>query len=183
MVETADQFDKGYGDSTEYKKAKYAMYRPFEASATFTRPADTTPYGQYDAVSNSTSAPTIMTFADVGSVVGEDVSITEAIVISSAAAALPNFRLWLLNASVAATNDNSKLDISDANSTKVVAIIKIEDAYQTNSNSRAESANLAKQVGLASDSKTLYGLLQTDEAYTPASGEVFTVILRGYRMA
>jgi hypothetical protein len=160
-----------------------AFYRPFEVTATITRPADTTAYAQYDAISDSTSAPTILTFSNVAQRVGEDVIVTEAIITSANNTALPNFRLWIFDQSVSATNDNSKLELADADTEKCVAVIKIDDSYLTNSSSRAESANLAKQISCASSSTSLYGLLQTDESYTPISGEVFKIRLRGYRMA
>jgi hypothetical protein len=162
---------------------KNSFYRPFEVTATITRPADTTAYAQYDAISNSTSAPTKLTFSSVAGSNGEDVVITEVIITSTNNTALPNFRLWLFDQSVSATNDNSKLDVADADTEKCVAVVPVDNSYLTNSSSRAESANLAKQVSCASTSKDLYGLLQTDESYTPISEEVFKIRLRGYRMA
>lgn len=160
-----------------------AYYRPFEVSTNFTRPANTTAYAQYDAISNSTSSPTILTFSSVGASNGQTVMLTEIEIISSAAqATLPEFNLWLLNETTTATNDNSALDITDADRDHGQTALKIDNKFKNASNSRVNTLSIAKQIKLASDSQDLYGLLQANNAYTPISGEIFHIILRGYRM-
>ena len=154
-------------------------------TATMTRPANTTQYAAGDQVSDSTSAPTAITFADVATVNGGSGLIVDAVCIDSAyvAAALPNLRLYLFSGSPTPNNDNAAWAASDANA--LVLIGKIEFSAWEVSNAGAGAAgncaSFQRSINLpfkcGSTVNDIYGLLVERGTYTPVSGESWTINL------
>ncbi len=154
-------------------------YRLVQASANFTRPADTTAYAVGDAVTNSTSAPTVfeIDLGALGAVAGQGLEIRKLSVVSSVkGATLPLFNVFLSNATFTATNDNAALDIADATQEADGSWFACDVQNSTASNARASYVNVASPMVLAAADTKLYGTIQAANAYTPASGEKLTII-------
>ena len=153
-----------------------------DGEATITRPADTTAYTAGDAVANSTSAPTTLTFASVARANGgSGVILGAQLIDDSAPATVGQFVLYLFSASPTPTNDNSALSVSDADALNLVGIIP----FTTSKGLTACTVYAPFALGDASPfgftcdaaSSSLFGLLQAANGYTPASAGVLTISL------
>jgi hypothetical protein len=152
-------------------------------TASYTRPADTTAYAAGDAVADSTSAPTALSFANAARVAAGSGVITGCTLTDSANQATKGqFELWIFDASVTPTNDNAAMAMSDGDAAKAVAIFQFTTWFVGNAGSGASGnavsvGTLAGGNGRAfklASGTTLYGLMVARNAYTPVSGEVFT---------
>lgn len=154
----------------------------FSVAASLTRPADTTAYTVGDAVTDSTSAPTTLSLSSVGSGNSSQIEIDSVIVTSSVkGSVLPYFRVYISNNAMTATNDNSAFALSASENNNVCAQIDMGAPYAAVGSTRLERHDLAI-VCTTSSTNTLNVLLVIDNAYTPASGEVFRVIIKGRRL-
>ena len=154
-------------------------YKLVRVSANFTRPSDTTAYAVGDAVTNSTSSPTVfqLDLGALGAVAGQGVEIRKIAVVSSVKQnPLPLFNVYLNNATFTATNDNAALDIADATMEQGGSWFNCDVQNYTASNSRVAYVNIASPMVLAAADTKLYGTIQAANAYTPVSGEKFTII-------
>lgn len=148
-------------------------------STDVTRPADTSGYTANDALSDSTSAPTSggFTFTSAARASGKSGIITDAIITTSAdAATLLQGEIWLFNQAVTNINDNAAFAVTDAEIKTCVGKIPftLEDA---GNNGFYHAQNLG--IGFTcSGSANLRFLVRVKNAYTPASGEVFTFVLK-----
>lgn len=153
----------------------------FNAIGSFTRPADTTAYAVGDAVTNSTSAPTVLQLTIPGAVNGQAYVITEAKVISSnKGATLPLFNLYLFKTTFAATNDNAALAIDQTTYESGGIVVALTEQSSVSAYSRVVATGLNYVRALDANDTKLYATLQAANAYTPASGEKLTVVLYGY---
>jgi hypothetical protein len=153
-------------------------------AATFTRPSDTTAYASGDVVCNSTSVPTIMTFADA--LKYNNAVLQHAMIVTSAnVATKPDLELWLFDTTVAMDNDNAAFTPTDAELLNLVGVVsfatgdfKAGDATGgAGGNAICEATNLGIPINPAA-ADDLYGILVARNAYVPVSGEVFTVRLK-----
>lgn len=147
--------------------------------AQFTRPATHTAFAQFDAVSNSATAPSPMTFKTnlpEGSwqwISG--VRITDSDVATVAA----NWRLYLITGSQApqdtgaAFDDDAALALTEActenwPTSKLQTVYALDTAYNTGVNQRYEYWTEPRpiQVGSTGD---IYGILQVNNAYDPSA--------------
>ena len=156
---------------------------PVSVSTDVTRPADTTAYAANDAWSDSTTAPTAggFTFTSAARKSGGSILITDAIfATSNDAATLLQGELWIFNQAVTNINDNAAFAVSDAEIKTCVAKIPftLEDA---GNNGFAHVQNLAI-LATASGSANLRFLIRVKNAYTPASAEVLTCIIKGIQV-
>lgn len=174
------------GNATAFKAGVNGVLqtgvRGFRAAANFTRPSDTTAYAVWDAISNSTSAPSIMSvdLTSFGAVANQFVCFTNARIISSVAqATLPQVNVFLSNQTFTATNDNAQFSVSDAIAQGETLIIPCLNTYNLSANSRcvSDSGQWVFQLGATTN---IFFALQAANAYTPASGERFDVILEGF---
>lgn len=158
------------------------------ASVSLTRPSDTTAYASGDLVANSTTA---------GSVTLLSWSLPEGglwlrrLRLSSTNTSVTNasFRLWLTTDSAItfSNGDNGALAIGSSTLAigDVLAVIDINlDVALTGSGAIGTATFDEGLVSLygstnANGRATLYGFLEARAAYTPASGEVFTISIRG----
>lgn len=155
------------------------------SSANFTRPANTTAYTAKDAITNSTSAPAVMTFSSCARFNGGTIRLNNAIINCSLAdlATPPNLNLLLFDTSVTPTNDNAAFALSDADSLHMVANLPLIGAFPfyvagaNNQMWRWEANSNGLLVKCASADTALYGLLRTETGFTPASGDVWTATL------
>jgi hypothetical protein len=147
--------------------------------ATFTRPSDTNAYAATDAVSNSTSAPSMMTFTGVaplhswGAICrGAKLFKTTATTTNAA------FDLILYRVSPVAFEDNAAWDPSDTEYLNEVGVVEFlsTDAVASSTNVRWHKTNLDWGV-VSSTANSLFGVLVATAAYSPGSAEVFTVDL------
>lgn len=156
----------------------YDSEKSVEVTATFTRPNDTTAYASGDIVANSTTAGSVVPMSFVFPTgYGKGVHIIAArLQKSSTNATNAGFLLNLYNSSPTPANGDN-----GAYSTTVSDYLG-QINYST---MRAFSDDAAIVDDLSQtqvihfhlDGNTIYGLLETDAAYTPAAQEVFTVTL------
>jgi hypothetical protein len=152
----------------------------------FTRPSDTNAYTAGDSVTDSTSAPTVRTFASAfRSLVPKGRVLSALLIKSDKSVSNATFRLHLFNATVTPTNDNSALSILYTDRAKYIGHIAFT-CKQTQG-----SGDAAFAVGCVADStnnqridlpfvganNTLYGVLEATGAYTPVSAEKFSIQL------
>lgn len=145
-----------------------------KSTATVTRPADTTAYTAGDVVSDTPG--TRFTFTGLPKYVGEGALLQTAVVIDSVLAATPpDLELWLFDADIAAIADNAAFAPTDAELLNLVAIVPLATA--SFKKGTVNQACVSQNIGASFKADTLYGVLVVRNAYTPASGEVFKVVL------
>ena len=151
-------------------------------SATVTRPANTTAYASGDLVANSTTAGSVvpLSFANAARAAGKGGKIVGArLTKSNAGLTNASFRLHLFTAAPATVTDgdNSALSTSGVADYIGALDVVVDRAFTDGAFGRSGaplSGNFLEYVGATT---TLYGLLEARGAYTPASGEVFTVTI------
>lgn len=152
-------------------------------TATFTRPADTTAYTANDLVANSTTAgsvvPMTFYFPNTNGFKLWRVSVSA----NSATNTNAKFKLHLFSNSTitCANGDNGALSTTNSGYLDNVAVDCTGVAFTDNLIGWGTYVNTALQVPLltALTGHKCYGLLQATAAYTPTSGEIFTVTLLG----
>ena len=150
-------------------------------SATFTRPADTTQYSIGDLIANSTTAGSVVPMAfDPGNSAGTgQFRLTRLRIIKSGTSVTAaNLRLHLYeNLPVVANGDNGAWSTDNAahwlGNIDMASMLAFTDGAAGTASAVAGSELLIKMY----QGKTFYGLLANLSTYTPASAEVFTVIL------
>lgn len=151
----------------------------------FTRPGDTTAYTANDVVSNSTVTSALNQVPNFARVNGGGGYIVGARVSTDKKSITPRIRIHLFNASnptVAA--DNAAWRDSYADASKRLGYFDMPamstGADATNSDmSRSLDMTLRVPFVAAAGTRSIYYLLETLDAFTPASGEKFTVTLYG----
>jgi len=151
----------------------------FTVTVTKTRPADTTTYAVDDAVSESTSAGTVWTFANMARNPGEGGMLQGLDLIISTAQSLKfDGELWLFDTAPASgLNDNAAWTPTDAELKTKVCILSFNGgSWRTGSgNGSIELPGLAVSYQCAAGSTSLYGVMRAKNAYIPTSAEDFTV--------
>jgi hypothetical protein len=150
-------------------------------SASFARPANTTAYASGSLVANSTTAGSVvpLTFTLGNSFGPGSFRMTRArISKSGTSAANANFRLHFYQSSPVPTNGDGGAWLTTKaadwlGNIDVTSMLAFTDGCSGTGSAVAGSEMFLK---LASGA-TVYGLLEAKAAYTPASGEVFTVTL------
>ncbi|MER9883092.1 hypothetical protein [Mesorhizobium sp. M0118] len=140
-----------------------------------TRPADTTAYAVNDAISDSTSAPTVggFTFANAVRASGKTAILTDLIITSSnpAATALQG-EVYIFDTAFTAINDNAAFGVSDAEIKTLVAKIPFAMAVGTNNN-HVHVQNLGIALTAVGGRDFRFGV-KVLNAYVPANAEVIT---------
>ena len=154
-------------------------------SATVTRPANTTAYTARDALSDATNDEMfVFDFTDKairGSLTGEIMGLR--LLSSGNQATKPALDLFFFSQKPATTADNAELEFSDAELANCTDIIQIStsDYFQGTDTSGADGNIIAIKKNLNSLLKLGIGSIfcqaMVTNAYTPLSGEVFTLIL------
>jgi len=152
------------------------------ASASFTRPADTTAYGVGDLVANSTTAGSVvaMSLAGMAQRAGGGGKIVGARLRKSGTGTTnAAFRVHLFSAAPATiTNGDNGAFLPSGVADYIGALdVTIDRAFTDGAFGRgmALTGNFLDYVTGAST--TLYALLEARGAYTPISAEVFTLTL------
>lgn len=150
-------------------------------TASFARPGggDVNAYAVNDAVSNSTSAPTILTFANAARLVGGSGEIIKAELCTDLATCTAAFRLHLFTTSVAAKNDNAQYDSLYTSRNSRVGYIDFPAVSQEGTGSTSAFSIVTGSLPYVCDvaSTALYWLLETKSAWTPASAQNFNIRL------
>lgn len=141
----------------------------YKVSANFNRPANTDAYNIGEAVANNATAGSVtpLSFA----LVGEKGTVRRVrIKKSDQTVATPTLRLWLFEASpTPGAGDNA------AFVAPLTDCIGFVDVAVTNAGS--DDAVGFEDCDISAVGATIYGLLQTTSAFTPANAETFTVSL------
>ena len=160
------------------------------SNVTLTRPGDTNAYIAKDTVSNSTSAPVVLTFTNSVSAQGVSGYIVKARLITNQSTNTARFRLHLYTTAPTAINDNSPFTLLAANAGLRIGVIDFP-ACQTEG-SGSDAANAMYTVGalnnastqspqgplpFISAAKSIYGILETLDAFTPAASQTFFIEL------
>jgi hypothetical protein len=158
------------------------------STATLTRPANTTAYGANTVVSNSTSAGTVITFSNVLPVNQGDGYIVAVRAMTNQTAFAAALRLHLYKTSPDASvvlNDAAafKLMLADVNNR--IGYVDLSGWTTGGTGSDAATAfgifpgsGASLPLELASASTTLFGVVETRAAFTPASGQQFVFSLK-----
>lgn len=150
----------------------------------FTRPANTTEYTAKDAISNSTSSPSVLTFSGITPDVSQFGYITKVRLMTNnttwASTNAAVFKLHLFHEPPTAINDNAPYTLLYTNRDKRIGTITFPALSTEGSGS--DAANTLWTGALAFQSKannnTIYGLLEADSfsgALTPTSGQSFYI--------
>ena len=140
-------------------------------SASFTRPADTTAYAALDVVSNSTTAPEVLTFTNVGRIAGASGLIVAARHTKNNTT-ISGFRLHLWKTAVTAINDNAPFTLLYANRTNEVGYIDFNHVTGgTGSDASTAQTTFTGLPYVCGASSSLFGILVATVGYTPASAE------------
>jgi hypothetical protein len=149
-----------------------------KVSASLVRPANTTVYTVGDAITDSTSAPTIfeLDLSTIGAVNGQSLIVQMVSVVSSVKqSTLPLVNVFLSPTTFAGTNDNSALAIDDATVESGGQWFQCDYQNYSANNAVIDTRATNIPIVLASDNNKLFGTIQAFNAYTPVSGEKFTV--------
>lgn len=151
----------------------------FETSDSQTRPENTTAYAAQDVVGEAVASN--LEFSGVGGISGGIVLLTSVSlrIDSDAAVVAGAMRLHLFNAAPTPIADNSAFNILAKDRAKYLGYIDIPAPTRFDDTQYAQDDTIRKQVKLAKGSMTLYGVLETTGAFTPASAVVKTVKLCG----
>jgi len=165
-----------------YSNRVAASGRLVVVSAEFTRPADTTAYTIGDLVGNATSGAVPLTIANCARVDAGSGYIVRAALITDLKSITPSFRVHVFNAAPTQSNDNAAYRALYADVSKRVGEFVLgpmsTPADTTNSTlSRALDMNLRIPFACASGTRNLLFLFETLSAFTPASGQKFTLQL------
>lgn len=159
--------------------AVYASGGIVQAAASFARPANTTAYAVGDVVSNNASTTTPLTFANVASRAGGGGIIRKARVMTDQGANVAVYKLWLFKVvafTVAA--DNAALTAEWDDRASLIGVITFSAAATNGSGDVAFDQALPNIPFVCADgSFHLYGVLETETIFTPASGQNYIVEL------
>jgi hypothetical protein len=148
-------------------------------SVEFTRPNDTTPYGVSDVVSDSVSATTMQALAAAARVAGGSGYIVGIRISTDKKSITPAFRLHLFNttgATLAVDNAAYKEVYADAG--KRVAYYDMPamtTAFDSTNSDMSRTVDMTMRIPYTCAVTTLYYVLETMTAFTPAGLEKFTV--------
>lgn len=148
-------------------------------SLEFTRPADTAAYVANDSVSDSTSAPTTLEFTNAVRANGGSGYITRAVLVTNQSTNVSQFRLHLYSAAPTAGNDNAPFALSWAQRANGLGFIDF-DAMQTEGSGSDMAVAVWRQplaVIAAGGTRSIFAKLETKLGFTPASGQVFRIVL------
>lgn len=144
----------------------------------FVRPADVTAYSLNDAISDSTTAPTVLTFTNASRAAGGSGYVVRARLMTDQSANVAAYRLHLFRATATAINDNAAYTNLIANRANYLGYIDFPAATTEGTGSdSANSQNLDTRLAFVATGTSLFGLLQTKTAFTPASGQRYYVEL------
>ena len=149
----------------------------FKSSYTFSRPANTTAYGELDVISNSATNPTIISFEGVTEKNGSFSTIDQVTIVSDNPQSQLTPTLLLFNDPVASGNDNEALSLSAADSLKIITVRSLSETIALGS---GWASVLNSPIKISPTTTTLYAMMVDRFGfYQPISGETFTITITG----
>jgi len=155
------------------------------ASATITRPADTTAYAAKDVV--STGAGALLTFANVVATAGGSGTIVKARLMTDQSTNTAQYRLHLFHTAPTAIADNAPYTMLYSNAGNRVGMIDFPACATEGTGSTAAAAMRPSSDGnslppnlafkCATGSTSLHGILETLSVFTPASAQNYFIEL------
>lgn len=151
------------------------------ADTEFTRPANTTAYTAGDVVSNSTSATTLITLANAVRVNAGTGYIVRVAVTTDLKSITPKIRVHFYNASDPTVSvDNAAmrhLYVDNAKRLGYVDLPAMTTGTDTTNSTMSMSVNDTCRLAVVAGASTtsLYAVLEALDAFTPASGQKFTL--------
>lgn len=150
-------------------------------TATFTRPANTTQYTAKDAVGTATT--NVLTFSGASAGAGRGGRITKVtIVTDNITVTTKSFRLHFYTVAPTAIADNAVNTVLAANAANYVGYVDLPtpnsgtlEASGTGGGSYAVTKVDPPLSYVTTTTSKLFGALEAIGAYTPASGEAFTI--------
>jgi len=155
-------------------------YKLIKCYTTFTRPANTTAYVIGQAVTNSTSAPTLwqLDLGAQGALPGQGCEVRKIAVVTSAKQTLlPTWNVYLSPTSFTATNDGTALSIPTAQMGVGGSWFNLDTVNSTAINNRSALIGCNTPLLLDPADTKLYGTMQAANAYIPTSAEIIYVIV------
>ena len=155
------------------------------AKANFTRPADTTAYASGDMVANSTTAGSVvpMQFSGIPADQISGISRIDAVRIRKSGTSVTNanFRVHFFSAApTVASGDNSAFSTSGLATYIGAMDVTVDRAFTDGACGRGISIS-GTPIMVETTSNVLFALIEARGAYTPASGEMFQLLLEAYR--
>lgn len=143
--------------------------------ATLIRPADTVAYTANDAIADSTSVPTAITFPNISRIGSGSGLILTFKLTKSTITANTAFRLWLYSSNpVVIPADNTTFQINNANRSSRIGYVDFVSPIVGIDCVEYFGVPVFNQIAFKLTSgSSLYGILQVLGAYTPGSGEQF----------
>jgi len=177
----AVEFIPGTGPNGETQIAVPLITSPSQrVNATVTRPADTTAYASGDLVANSTTAGSVTPMQFTVALWAGGTGMIRRCRIRKTGTSITNasFRLHLYNASPTPANgDNGAFSTNQAANYVGALDVTMGQAFTDGASGNGVPL-VGSEINFDLPSGTvLFGLLEARAAYTPASGEVFTVDL------
>lgn len=162
----------------------------YSTRASFARPADTTAYAAGDLIANSTTAASVVPLKfNVGSSRGRGRILRVKMFTDSETVTLATYNLWLFtrDPGVPTNGDNGALAIASVRYLLGIHAMDLASGAAASATDKMHGfvitggwgfdLNIEGLADLSTGQFTLYGLLEADAAYVPASGEVFEVTL------
>lgn len=148
------------------------------AQCSFARPQDTNAYAIGDVV-GATTASGLMSWS-----VGTNSVLFIGAVLANNDANIPSgqsgFKLHLYNLSPTPVGDNAAFNLAAVDVSKYIGYIQFDTPIDVG------DVNISQIIGAnivcKSSSGIVYGMLVTDTAYTPGSGSVTTITIRGMQV-
>jgi hypothetical protein len=175
--------------STPYHQLTGAPLNPVKKRivVSFTRPADTTAYAAGDQVADSTTAPTILTFAAAAKRKGGSGRIIlVSLVVNLATVTNGTFRVHFFNKTFTPNNDNAAFAKLDNQAADWIGAVDLPILVADSASAEAAHTRVDEKFGggddgvplpfvCANDDDSLYAVVVATGAYTPSSGEVFSL--------
>jgi len=155
------------------------------ASANFTRPADTTAYAANDLVANSTTAGSVDAMSlTIGRIAAGSAMLRRAKLHKSGTSVTnANFRVHLFRAdpTTVTNGDNGAFSVSGVADYLGAFDVNIGQAF-TDGAAGFGVPTVGGEIAIKlASGQVIYALLQALGAYTPASAEVFTLTVEAYQ--
>lgn len=144
----------------------------------FTRPSNTTPYGADDSVNSNTVGDQVFPFAGATQGAGKTGYLTKAILVADDGSCNIPMRLHLWKEEPTAIDDGEPFLLNYGEMQNYLGFVDFDALEEESTSGAAKSVNADIRLAIESVSDgTIYGQLQTKDAYTPESAGQFTFIL------
>lgn len=161
--------------------------QPWVRRITFTRPADTTQYTAGDGVSDATTTATVATFAVSGlSTVVDTGGIIKSVALYKSDQDLTNasFQVTFFDTQPVGTgfDDNAQLAITDTEWKRMLNFVQLTTTSDSSNMVTGDAfgkTNCDIPYAYVTGSSPIYVVVSALAAYTPASEEVFTLVIGG----